>query len=176
MGRVGKAKFKINLTEIFGERPPDDEKFRQEIADAVVEIVKARTQDGISAKGNKFTKYSDKYAKKKGVSPGDVDLTFDGDMLEALDMIESTSQTITLGFDDELQNAKAWNHNTGDTVPKRQFLGLMKKEMEEIAQRYADELQSIKAQTSESQDLTQQELDSIVRDILSGQFDDELGF
>ncbi len=175
MGRVGKAKFKVNLKELFGTTVPDDESLRQEIADAVVRVVQERTAEGVSAKGNKFKAYSKKYAEKKGVGVGDVDLRLFGDMLESLDMIESTPQTITLGFDDELQNAKAWNHNTGDTLPKREFLGLMKKEMQVIAEQFAEQVQSLKDQSKEADTITKDELQQIVTDILSGQFDDELG-
>jgi hypothetical protein len=175
MGRVGKVKYKINFQKIFGSRVPDDQEFKEKVVQAVIDRIVERTQDNVSIHGKPFAQYSDAYAKKKGVAKGDVDLTLSGDMLAAIDVIDSTAQTVTIGFPDETENAKAWNHMTGDTVKKREFFGLPQKELEEIARSFSGELEDIQNSEREGRNIEDEELEDVLRSILSGELDEELG-
>jgi len=61
------------------------------------------------------------YAKRAGKDRADLDLT--GSMLNSLEYsYDADSGTVTLGIFEEDEIPKAYNHNVGDTLPKRQFL------------------------------------------------------
>lgn len=64
------------------------------------EIIRRRTISGISADGTPFAPYSKSYAlaKAKALGPGPVNLTVSGAMLNALQVVEVTDTTVTLGF------------------------------------------------------------------------------
>lgn len=77
-------------------------------------------------KGNNknFAELSDKYAKikQKRVGNKKPNLRLTGELLESLD-VEADSNSFTLRVTGSENNIeKSYNHNVGDTVPKRQFL------------------------------------------------------
>lgn len=119
----------IDLTEILG-RTPSEVEARQFIDDAINLIIE-RTQSGEDINGKSFKQYSEDYAKLKGVSRGAVDLTLMGDMLAGING-ELDRGNIKL-FIEEDQVPKAYNHNVGDTLPRRTFFGLTDSEIESIA-------------------------------------------
>lgn len=175
MARVKKVKFKVNLSDMFGERVPDNQDFKEGVAQAILDRIQERTESGMDKEGRSFTPYSDAYAKRKGVSAGDVDMTLFGDMLSDMDIVNMSSQTVTLGFPDETENAKAFNHTTGDTVPKRDFFGLPQKDLREIARRFSSELKELKSRERRGEPEDDETIESVIRGILSGQFDEDLG-
>lgn len=120
----------INLSELLGREPTPTEKeaFVSEAIDLIIE----RTQSGVDLNGKKFKPYTKEYAELKGVSRGDVDLTFFGSMLGSLDGA-ADNDSVTLFINDETETLKAYNHNVGDTLPKRTFFGLKQDEAELIA-------------------------------------------
>lgn len=64
---------------------------------------------------------SEAYARQEGKSFANLDR--EGDMLQTLKFnIDTEDGIITLGIFDEDQTPKAYNHNVGDTLPKRQFI------------------------------------------------------
>jgi len=65
-------------------------------------------------------------------------------MLDDVDIISETTNTVKIGFTDELETKKAFNHNSGDTVPKRQFFGITEKEVNAIKKEFASELKEKK--------------------------------
>jgi hypothetical protein len=137
-----KLKLKINFPEMFGV-PVKDASLRQAIGGAVIETIVNRTQDGISLGGRPFKKYSKNYVnslafKVHGKSEGNVDLTLSGDMLSAIEVLEESDNGLLIGFDNTLDNDKAYNHNVGDTLPKREFFGLQKQELEYITNEFAE--------------------------------------
>lgn len=70
--------------------------------------------------GGKFKKkLSPDYAEREGKDEANLDQT--GSMLDSL-TFEVNGTTLTIGIFDEDQAAKAFNHNTGDTLPQRQFI------------------------------------------------------
>ena len=119
----------IDLEEVLG-RVPSDVEARQFIDDAINLIIE-RTQSGEDINGKAFKQYSKDYAEIKGVSRGDVDLTFFGDMLAGING-ENEGATVKLFMEPD-QVPKAYNHNVGDTLPRRTFFGLTNSEIESIA-------------------------------------------
>jgi hypothetical protein len=59
------------------------------------------------------------YIEMKGDDMANLDLT--GDMLRALEWVPN-GDSIIIGVFDKDQAPKAYNHNFGDTLPRRQFL------------------------------------------------------
>lgn len=170
--------FEIDFEEMFGEPIPDDSDLRGRISQAVMDRIQERTQSGIDREGNPFAPYSEEYAKKKGVSPDAVDLTLFGDMLASIDEVARGAQSVTLGFPDVHENAKAFNHTTGDTVPKRDFFGLPVDELRSIAAEFEDEVRRLRSDDEDQVDENRErdeELREIIRGIIAGDFDDEFG-
>lgn len=86
--RVGEVKF-------------TDSAIMREVGLLVRETIRRRTTRGISADGVPFRPYSAAYSKQKALGLGKsspVDLTVSGGMLNALQITEVTSNTVTLGF------------------------------------------------------------------------------
>lgn len=70
--------------------------------------------------GGKFKKsLSPEYAEREGKDNANLDQT--GSMLDSL-VFDISGTTLTIGIFDEDQAPKAFNHNTGDTLPRRQFI------------------------------------------------------
>lgn len=93
---------------------------------ALVKIAELVEKKRSPVKGNNknFDALSDKYAKlkQKRVGNKNPNLRLTGELIESLD-VESDSNSFTIQVTgDEGNVQKAYNHNIGDTVPKRQFL------------------------------------------------------
>ncbi len=65
------------------------------------------------------TKYKER--KKAMGQPGIANLQLTDAMLNDLE-VDATKSTITFKLDESAQIKKAFNHNTGDTLPQRQFM------------------------------------------------------
>ena len=150
---------KIDLGDLFGIDFSDKAELRQYIGELIIERIRKRTEEGIGYNGRPLkSPYSKTYAdsmefKAFGKSKSNVNMKLTGDMLGLMDIIEEKSNSITIGWDDAEQNAKAYNHNTGDTVPKRPFFGINNKELYEIVREVRPEIKraiKIKDQDGES--------------------------
>lgn len=145
----------FNLKEMFGVDLKDMPEIREAIGQAIVEKIVARTESGKAIGGNRdLAPYSEAYAKSlafkaAGKSKSKVNMTQTGDMLGLMDIIEQSRNTVTVGWDDETENAKAYNHNTGDTVRKRQFFGLSKAEIKDIIRQFKPEVQLARREMKE---------------------------
>lgn len=141
---VKEMRLELKLDEIFGRQIPDDPVLRADIAQEAIDIIVARTSAGKDVSGAAFEKLDPKYAKyKKGITgSAKANLSLLGDMLESIETVEESRDTVVLGFSDELQNAKAYNHNTGDTLPQREFFGLTDKEKKRIASKFAQDVEA----------------------------------
>jgi len=130
------VELEINLRKLLGEAAPKDQEFRDAVTQKAIDLILDRTSEGRSWKGHKFKRYSDRYKKSddfKAAGKTDiVNLTLSGDMLGLLDEKRQTRDKVVLGWEDETQNAKAFNHIKGDTVPSRDFFDLNKKEQTEL--------------------------------------------
>jgi hypothetical protein len=132
-----KAAMKVNLRELLGTSVPNDPRLREAIGQAIIDKIVERTSGGRSYTGSKFAGYSKEYIdslgfKAYGKSENQVNLKQSGDMLGLMDVIDQSRDTITIGWNDETEAAKAHGHVTGNIGVKRDFLGLNQKEIEEI--------------------------------------------
>lgn len=129
-----KAVFKVKLSD-YGYSAPNED-VAQKIGEDIVQEIVDRTQSGVDKNGKSFKKYSPAYKKsfefKVHRKSDKVNMTLTGDMLGLLKVTKVKGDTIVLGWDDETEAAKAFNHTTGDTLPQRDFLGLPDKVIEKI--------------------------------------------
>ena len=99
-----------------------------------------------TGRDKKFPGYSKEYAKAKGSSRSDVDLILSGDMFSAMDILSHKKGSLLIGFRNGTdENAKAEGNQIGsygrspDPSKARPFLGLTKKDLDEIVKRYANQ-------------------------------------
>lgn len=136
----------FDLKEILGVDVSDTPAIKEAIGQALIDKIIERTESGVDVNGNKFEKYSEDYkdslAFKAFGKTGKVNLTQSGQMLGTLDLIENKGNKIKIGWDDETENAKAYNHNTGDTVKKRQFFGITAEDIKAIRDEFKPDLKT----------------------------------
>ncbi len=149
----------FDLQEIFGVDVSDMPEVAQSFAQIAIEHIRKRTESNEFMPGAKASegahKYSDDYAhslafKAAGKSKSDVNMELTGDMIATMDVLEINGNSITIGWDDPLQSAKAFNHNTGDTVPKRPFFGLADSEVKDIASKFEGSVRQAKSSFQET--------------------------
>lgn len=107
-----------------------NDKVKKAIREEVIDTINS----GISpVNGNKFERYSEKYAKAKGVSRNKVDMLVTGRMLRSL-QIRKTKSSFFLYFTSKI----AGYHNTGgENLPERRLLPTKNGE------RFADKIQKL---------------------------------
>ena len=126
------------------------EEAQREVIDFLLDAILEDTSNQVSAvSGRRWKGLSQNYkAYKASVSSSNVaNLELTGAMLDALEGVIKGSGKIEVGIFDSNQAPKAFNHNTGDTMPvKRQFIpgprqafrpGIME-EIEDILYEYAE--------------------------------------
>ncbi len=140
---MSKLKFKVDevsqefdLKKVFGTKAKITDDIKAAFGQAVIDKILDRTAEGKDVNGRAFKKYSKDYAeslafKAAGKSEGDVNMSQHGDMLGLLDITEEKGSKIKVGWDDDLQNAKAFYHNK-DAKTTRKFFGINKGELAEI--------------------------------------------
>lgn len=140
----------INLEEILGVSFVGEKALRLAIAQAVVDHIVKRTQSGKSVNGGGFKPYSKEYkdsTEYKLLKESDkVNMTLTGAMLDDIDLLKDGPNTIRIGFRDETETAKAFNHNTGDTMPvKREFFGITQAELKSLVkEQFGAEIRELK--------------------------------
>lgn len=114
---------------------------RQAIALEIIDYVVSRTERGLDKNNEKFAKYSKTYAKEKGQS--NVDLTFSGDMLAELQLLQEKSGKIRVGYDKSYDglgkvegNILATYGNDRPVTKPRDYLGITEKDLEMILAKY----------------------------------------
>ena len=144
----------INLKEEFGIDFSGRRSLRELIGQAILDRIRERTEAGDGMKfgrGGSGTQttlkspYSKEYAKSLpfkafGKSRSDVNMTLTGDMLGLMDIKSQTGNTLTIGWDEKEENNKAFNHVTGDTVPRRPFFGVSKSELQDIKREFRSDI------------------------------------
>jgi hypothetical protein len=132
----------IDLVDVFDGKVTTEAKV--EFVNRVIEKMIERTQDGISRGQRSFEPYSKEYAEKKGVGVKDVDLTLFGDMLGSIEAKFLRGQKAKVYIDGKKNNLKAYNHMTPkdetNRLPKREFFGMTKRQLKEVAYEIIDEL------------------------------------
>lgn len=148
----------IDLVDLFGQEI-DDESIVADIGQSMIDTIINRTEKRKDVNGKMLkSPYSDSYAKSAvfkeyGKSKNKVNMTLTGDMLASIDILESDSSKIVIGFNDSTQEAKAANHNQGITVPERPFFGVNDKELKKIKSNFISEIEKPVDQPNENQDL-----------------------
>lgn len=101
---------------------------------SAIEMIDNRTTNGFDINGNRFKRYSKKYADyrvKKGRNPYPVDLQFTGRMLNSMRSKKMNYFTRLVFFRGAENNKKAAMNNKS-----RQFFGLNRKEQSRVADIY----------------------------------------
>jgi phage gpG-like protein len=142
---LAQQKVKIDLSKNYA--PQDREAIAQEVIERIIERTRnegrgfnQKTKRPISLSSKPYTTT---YAKKKGVSIRDVDLTLSSEMLDSIKKLTDTSRSITIGFEaGTKENDKAEGNQKGsygkspDPKKARPFLGITKKDLKEILDNY----------------------------------------
>ena len=131
----------LDLPEMFGG-PIESESLRNQIGQRAIDIILDRTASGTALGGGSFKGYSKAYKKsipyRAFGKSGAVNLKLEGEMLGQLDITGESKDRIELGWQDDTQRSKAFNHHNGDTLPKRPFFGLTSKEKGSIVDEFAE--------------------------------------
>lgn len=95
--------------------------------------VEHRAQSGKDEAGNKFTPYSEAYAKEKNVARNAVDLTRSGDMWRSWGVLWASARRVRIGFRSARMAQRArYNIEMG-----RPFLGIERRWLTELRTRLA---------------------------------------
>lgn len=109
--------------------------FARDIIDKII----TRTQQGLDINGRRFTAYKDSYRDsdtfKSMGKTGHVNLTLFSDMLNSIEY-DYQGDNVVIFISDSTEAAKAYNHNTGDTLPRREFFGVTQTELNGIKRQY----------------------------------------
>ncbi len=117
---------------------------RQEIGEAIIQFIKDRCDAGFGVRPHgrgfrtyAFPEYTEEYAKKKGSRR--VDLVLNDEMLNAMEILSTSRDSITIGYEAGTEeNAKAEGNQIGsygrapNPAKARRFLGLTREEKEAI--------------------------------------------
>ena len=130
------------LDDIVSKEGLDDiiDEVKDEFVRRVISEIEERTLNGHDINGNKFKPYTKAYADEKGVSRSDVDLYARGDLLNSIEEVRASGKySIKIAVNDGVETLKAYNHNVGDTLPKRKFFGVTTDDARRIAREVIDE-------------------------------------
>jgi hypothetical protein len=130
MPGVVASTLKLDETSFTFELPdlddiPEDrrEELIEEVGQYLVESILDYVGDSKSpvAGGEFKKKLSEAYARFSGKEDANLDLN--GSMLDSLEYVpDYEAGTVTIGIFNPSETPKSFNHNTGDTLPKRQFI------------------------------------------------------
>ena len=124
--RQNKVSYTLDVSEYLEDVPEDDrEDATFEAGEAALEKITEYMENRktpVSGVKN-FRALSKEYAKikQKRVGNKNPNLRLTGKLIESLD-VESDNKSFSIRVIGKKDTEKAYNHNTGDTVPKRQFL------------------------------------------------------
>jgi hypothetical protein len=142
----GEVSNTIDLEQVFGAKISDTDT-RRLIAESLIEKIVKRTESGKDVNGKGFAKYSKEYVdslefKAYDKSAGKINMKLTGSMLASVDVLDDSSTKIKIGIDNE-DAPKAFNHQTGDTVKKREFFGVTQKDIDEVKKEFTSDIQSV---------------------------------
>ena len=139
----------IDLTELFGVKVNDADTRRLIAEDLIQKMIDRNDNNlGVNISSGKEVKLKSPYSKEYSESltfkahdksRGDVNMKLTGSMRASIDLISDSSKKLKIGIDNE-DTPKAFNHQTGDTVTKRPFFGVTKDDLNEIRDKYIDEV------------------------------------
>lgn len=161
----------IDLKKLLGVDVSEYPEIKEAIGQAIIDLMVSRTESGKDVSGNNFFQYSKEYknslAFKAFGKTNKVNLTQSGDMLAFLDIVENKGNTIKIGWADDEENAKAYNHNAGDTVPKRAFFGVTDNDLKKITDEFKPDLKR-----SKNDDIIISKINQITDFIIEDLFDE----
>lgn len=118
---------------------------RVAIAEVLLTHIVTRTLNGEDKNNKKFKNYTEKYADLKGVDVSDVDLTLDGEMLEALELVSHKSGEITIGYKDpseelagKVEGNRSGFYGNSKKKKARDFLGITQSDLSLLLGAYED--------------------------------------
>ena len=166
----------INLSKEAGVDLSNDPVLVNEIGQEIIDYMVDRAKDGRGLGGEKLkSPYSKEYSeslefKAFGKSRNEVNMTLTGDMLGAIDIADDSADRLKIAIVEDDQVPKAYNHQVGDTVPRRTFFGLTKEELDEVLSNYKDEFNQIKEDRADTvrrirEGLAQRSLINIARNL-----------
>lgn len=134
------ARFKPYFeVEISKKYSPDE---RRAIAQEIIDAIVTRTEGGLDKNNEKFAKYSKEYAKEKGQT--NVDLTFSGDMLASIELLQNSSGKLRIGYPRDYEGMGKLEGNIlstyGQSKPvtkPRDFLGITDSDLRSILSNYS---------------------------------------
>lgn len=141
----------IDLKKTFGFDFSKQPELKELIGQEIIEFMLDRIAKGKGIGGKKLSpKYSKEYIgslefKSFGKKRSPINMELKGDMLASIDILEAKGNKVKIGFDDNLETKKAFNHNTGDSkgMPKRPFFGINEKELSSIKSELKSELEDV---------------------------------
>lgn len=124
---------RFNISELLGVSVKGDKAIKLAAGQMILDKMLERTASSKDINGNGFAKYSKEYMKSdafkaRGKSKK-VNMELFGDMLSDIDIKIVSGDEIEIKQVDSTEIKKSYNHNTGDTLPKRQFFGIKKKDI-----------------------------------------------
>ncbi len=134
----------IDASEVLGVDVSNEPRIVQEFGQAVLDTIIERTEAGRDVNGRSFRSYDPDYIESEdfdefGKSPNEVNMTQTGDMMDSIDFTTSGS-TVKVAVGAGVDTLKAYNHNVGDTLPKREFFGVNQSELASIKRRFRDDI------------------------------------
>jgi hypothetical protein len=186
MAKIPKVEFTVDLAKMFDLPKSLTQSTRELIGQSIIDRIVRRTSVESRDKYGRLMKgYSKTYAESLAgqvygkIAGAPANLKATGDMLGSLNIVGQSATTVTIGYDDAQQNAKAYGHISGmdghpildGKVPKRDFLGLSKDDVRAIKSDLADELKAIKNIEASA---SREELDNAILDSI-GQIEGDLG-
>lgn len=134
-----------------------DSRLIGQVGELVINQIVSRTSRGFDVDGKPFQDYGDRYAKYKSTirSPFPVNLALFDEMLPAMKfrwIRSGGSVIITIYFEGNLQQVKAWVHDTGGlsgrrgarfNMPRRHFFGINPREMDALNERVLNRLREL---------------------------------
>ncbi len=143
----------IDLYDLFGVDLTSHSDLKDRIGQAVIDAMIKRTEKGVDVYGAKFASYSKEYKDtlefKAYGKTNKVNMHLRGDMLGKVDILNNSGNKIRIGWDEEKECLKAYNHNVGDTVPKRAFFGATQSQLEQIKDKFIEDVRGIKGEIEE---------------------------
>lgn len=151
----------LNVSDILGVDVSNEPRIIQEFGQAVIDRIVERTEAGKDVRGRNFKPYSKSYINSEDFeefdkSPSDINMTMTGDMIDSIDFTQRGSTVKVQVGEGDVQTAKAYNHNFGDTLPKRQFFGVNKKDLNEIKKKFKDDIKRLKREGSRDEPIREE--------------------
>ena len=110
------------------------------LAQKVKDRIYLRTMRNQDIRGKSFKPYSKKYAEKKGVSTGQVNLYSQNmglHMLDAMAIRMLSNDASEVYFNNREKEELAFKHNTGKGAKKREFFGITNEDLNKLIAEYS---------------------------------------